>query len=59
MTAPTAHADPACADAACLDGVDLPALARRVGTPCHVYSASAIRQRIDALQTALQGLDAR
>ena len=59
MTAPTAHADPACIDAACLDGVDLPALARRVGTPCHVYSASAIRQRIDALRKALHGLDAQ
>jgi diaminopimelate decarboxylase len=42
-----------------MDGVDLRALARRVGTPCQVYSASAIRQRIDVLQTALQGLDAR
>jgi diaminopimelate decarboxylase len=59
MTAPTAHANPACADETCLDGVELPALARRVGTPCHVYSASAIRQRIDALQKALHGLDAR
>ncbi len=61
MTAPTAHADPAyaCADEACLDGVELPALARRVGTPCHVYSASAIRQRIEAPQKALHGLDAR
>jgi diaminopimelate decarboxylase len=59
MTAPTAHANPACADIACLDGVDLAALARRVGTPCHVYSANAIRQRIEALQRALHGLDAR
>ena len=59
MTAPTAHANPACADIACLDGVELPALAQRVGTPCHVYSASAIRQRIEALQKALHGLDAR
>jgi len=41
-----------------LDGVDLPALARRAGTPCHVYSASMIRQRIGALQAALHGLDA-
>ena len=41
-----------------LDGVDLQALARRVGTPCHVYSAAMIRQRIGALQTALRGLDA-
>lgn len=40
------------------DGVDLRALAQKVGTPCHVYSASAIRQRIGALQTALRGLDA-
>jgi len=58
MTAPTVHARPAGADIARLDGVDLPALARRVGTPCHVYSASAIRERIDALQVALRGLDA-
>ena len=43
---------------ALLDGVDLPALARCVGTPCHVNSASLIRQRIGALQTALRGLDA-
>jgi diaminopimelate decarboxylase len=28
-----------------------------VGTPCHAYSASAIRERIDALQSALHGLD--
>lgn len=40
------------------DGVDLQAVARRVGTPCYVYSASMIRQRIDALHTALHGLDA-
>ena len=59
MTATTAHAEPTCADKTCLDGVDLPALARRVGTPCQVYSASAIRERIDALQAALHGLDAR
>ncbi|HVU81650.1 MAG TPA: diaminopimelate decarboxylase [Rhodanobacteraceae bacterium] len=58
MTAATAHAEPACTDMACLDGVALPALARRVGTPCQVYSASAIRERIGALQTALRGLDA-
>jgi diaminopimelate decarboxylase len=46
-----------CADGARLDGVDLQALAQRVGTPLHVYSASAIRQRIQALRSALQGLD--
>ncbi|WP_018974344.1 diaminopimelate decarboxylase [Rudaea cellulosilytica] len=42
----------------CWDGVDLPSLAQKLGTPCHVYSASSIRQRIGALQTALRGLDA-
>ena len=41
-----------------LDGVDLQALALRIGTPCQAYSASLIRQRIVALQTALRGLDA-
>jgi diaminopimelate decarboxylase len=41
------------------DGVDLHALARRVSTPTHVYSASAIRQRIAALQDALRGMDAQ
>lgn len=46
-----------CADDARLDGVDLRALAQRAGTPLHVYSASAIRQRISELQTALRGLD--
>ncbi|MEO8809058.1 MAG: diaminopimelate decarboxylase [Rhodanobacter sp.] len=40
------------------DGVDLCALAQAVGTPSHVYSAAAIRHRIDALRTALHGLDA-
>lgn len=58
MTATTAHADPACLEAACLDGVELPTLARRVGTPCQAYSASAIRRRIEVLQKALQGIDA-
>lgn len=42
-----------------VDGVDLEDLAARVGTPCHVYSASAIRQRIHSLQRALNGLDAQ
>lgn len=40
------------------DGVDLPVLAQRIGTPLHAYSASAIRQRIGELQNALAGLDA-
>ena len=41
-----------------MDGVDLLALSQRVGTPLQAYSASAIRERINALQTALRGLDA-
>ncbi|GAB2536104.1 diaminopimelate decarboxylase [Rhodanobacter koreensis] len=41
-----------------IDGVDLAALTAQLGTPLHAYSASAIRLRIDALQTALHGLDA-
>ncbi|QNJ99941.1 diaminopimelate decarboxylase [Dyella telluris] len=40
-----------------LDGVDLDALAARLGTPLYVYSASAIRQRIQSLQAALHGTD--
>ncbi|HEV2441721.1 MAG TPA: diaminopimelate decarboxylase [Steroidobacteraceae bacterium] len=46
------------ADGARREGVDLQMLAQRVGTPLHVYSAAAIRQRIGTLQAALQGLDA-
>ena len=46
-------------DCSSFDGVDLKVLATRVGTPCHVYSASAIRQRIHDLQRALSGLDAQ
>lgn len=59
MSTTTAMVDPACADNAHMGGVDLLALAQRVATPFHAYSASNIRQRIDALQTALKGLDAR
>lgn len=44
---------------ATLDGVDLHALARRVGTPCHVYSASALDERIGSLTGALQGMNAQ
>ena len=40
------------------DGVDLRALAGRLGTPLYAYSANAIRRRIDGLKTALEGLDA-
>lgn len=40
------------------DGVDLQALAARLGTPLYAYSANAIRGRIGELQSALHGLDA-
>jgi diaminopimelate decarboxylase len=49
---------PVSTTAATLDGVDLAALATRLGTPLHAYSANAIRSRIEGLQAALQGLDA-
>lgn len=39
--------------------VDLRALAEQIATPCYVYSATAIRERVQGLQTALQGLDTR
>src|SRR5690242_9196723 len=58
MHTTTATAETPTTGDASIDGVDLAALARREGTPCHVYSASAIRDRIDALQSALHGLDA-
>jgi len=57
MTTPAATPQVAQPDQTRLDGVDLLALAQRVGTPCHAYSASAIRERITALQAALRGLD--
>lgn len=41
-----------------IDGVDPVALARRMPTPLHVYSASALRGRIDDLKAALEGLNA-
>ncbi len=59
MTATVGPAEPGRGDGARLDGVDLHLLAQRVSTPAHVYSAAAIRQRIRALQTALQGLNAQ
>ena len=42
----------------CCEGVALPALAEREGTPLHVYSTAAIRGRVAELQAALAGLDA-
>ncbi|HEX3895359.1 MAG TPA: diaminopimelate decarboxylase [Rudaea sp.] len=52
-----AASEAACGTEVCLDGVDLLALSQRVGTPLQTYSASTIRERINALQTALRGLD--
>jgi diaminopimelate decarboxylase len=57
MTHTFAATEGLCADSSRLDGVDLQALAGRVGTPLHAYSAAAIRQRIRDLQAAVQGLD--
>jgi diaminopimelate decarboxylase len=56
-TSPLAQT-PASAAKLVLDGVELAPLAARLGTPLHVYSASAIQSRIDQLQAALAGLDA-
>jgi diaminopimelate decarboxylase len=58
MTSTAAIIEPACTGRMHLDGVDLHALAQRMGTPLQAYSASAIRERIDTLQTALRGVDA-
>ncbi|WP_298089556.1 diaminopimelate decarboxylase [uncultured Sphingomonas sp.] len=40
----------------CAEGVPLPAIADAVGTPVHVYSASALRHAANAFTSALQGL---
>src|SRR5690349_12159541 len=59
MNATSRHGEPVVATPQPeFDGVDLRALAGRLGTPLYAYSASAIRQRIDGLKTALEGLDA-
>lgn len=41
-----------------IDGVDVAALAERVGTPFYAYSAGSIRRKIAGLLGALDGLDA-
>lgn len=55
---PVAGDAPREAPSAHFDDVDLEALAAQMGTPLHVYSASAIRRRIDQLLHALDGTDA-
>ncbi|HET7268668.1 MAG TPA: diaminopimelate decarboxylase [Oleiagrimonas sp.] len=57
MTTATATAAEAHTDVTHLDGVDLTALAAQVPTPFHAYSAGYLRERIDALHDALEGLD--
>lgn len=54
----TLRADHPFAAATEQDGVNLAALAERLGTPLYAYSASTIRQRIESLTSALHGLDA-
>jgi diaminopimelate decarboxylase len=39
-----------------LDTIDVDALAARIGTPFYLYSANAIRERIDGLKSAFHGL---
>jgi diaminopimelate decarboxylase len=58
MTSTAAIAEATCSDTVRMDGVDLQPLAQRMGTPLQAYSASTIRERIGALQTALRGIDA-
>jgi len=40
----------------CAEGISLPTIADAVGTPVHVYSASALRQAADAFTSALRDL---
>ncbi len=40
----------------CVEGVALPAIAEAVGTPVHVYSASALRYAANAFTSALRNL---
>ncbi|HEX7112393.1 MAG TPA: diaminopimelate decarboxylase [Mizugakiibacter sp.] len=58
-SSPDAAETPPAAAPAALDGVDLHALAARLGTPLYVYSAAAIRTRLAALHAALASLDAQ
>jgi diaminopimelate decarboxylase len=41
------------------DGASLAAIAREVGTPCHVYSAALLTERFTSLQRALAGVPHR
>ncbi|HMG11661.1 MAG TPA: hypothetical protein VK571_00665, partial [Gemmatimonadaceae bacterium] len=41
------------------EGVSLDVIAREIGTPCYVYSATAIREQYHRLREAMGKLDAR
>lgn len=43
----------------CAEGVPLPEVARRFGTPCYVYSAAAIQGAVLSFQNAMSGLPIR
>ena len=43
----------------CADGVPLPEVAQRFGTPCYVYSAAAIQEAVRSFQNAMSGLPLR
>ncbi|HHE47581.1 MAG TPA: diaminopimelate decarboxylase, partial [Candidatus Acetothermia bacterium] len=43
----------------CADGVPLPEVAQRFGTPCYVYSAAAIQGAVRSFQNAMSGLPLR
>ncbi|MEO7068498.1 MAG: diaminopimelate decarboxylase [Rhodanobacter sp.] len=58
IVAPTANSSPSKRTATLSDGVNLAALTRHLPTPLYAYSASALRERITALQAALTGMNA-
>jgi len=43
----------------CADGVPLPEVAQRFGTPCYVYSAAAIQRAVRRFQNAMSALPLR
>lgn len=58
MNSPDTNLMHARAPGTCIDGVDLEALADRLGTPLYIYSTKSIRERISALRAALDGCNA-
>lgn len=43
----------------CCEGVPLSRIADEVGTPCYVYSETAVRQRYEMFSTAFTGIESR